>query len=201
MTAVEVLIAVNVLIFLFTLTDPELIIRTLGLQPTAIFRGERLWGLVTNMFVHASFDHILFNMIALFFFGMYVERLIGERNFWIVYFTGGFCADLIYLITSLVGLTNPYIIGVGASGAIFAIMGVLVVLRPNMTILIGFFIPMPLYIFAILYTMFAVFILFQGMPGGIAHNAHLGGLLAGLVFGRHFKEKNEGDSDPYHIYY
>jgi len=190
---VETLIAVNVLVALVTLFAPGWIYENFSLLPEAIARQP--WTVFTSMFLHADLyrdsGHLLFNMIALFFFGLYLERLVGEREFLKIYFIGGLFAGVAYLATSLfLSIPPPDIAAVGASGAIFAVMGALVVLRPKLLIFV-YFVPMPLYIYAILYTLWALTEMAgtMGTLGGVAHNAHLGGLIAGLYFGMRLKKK------------
>jgi hypothetical protein len=186
---VEMLIAANVIVFLITFYNPVWIYNNFSLLPDAITRQP--WTILTSMFLHAGVSHILFNMIALFFFGLYLERLVGENDFLKIYFLGGLFAGLAYLFTSLFfDIPRPDVSAVGASGAIFAVMGALVVLRPRLLIFV-YFVPMPLYIYAILYTLWALYEMAStaGIAGGIAHNAHIGGLLAGLYFGTRLKKK------------
>jgi membrane associated rhomboid family serine protease len=172
------------MVYIFEWAAREWVFTTLALKPATVLLKP--WTLVTSMFVHADVSHLLFNMISLLFFGLYLERLLGEKEFLKIYFIGGVFASVSYVITSLLfGIPHPNVYGVGASGAIFAIMGTLVVLRPNMTILYNFLFPMPLYVWVILYTVIAVPSMFAGGP--VAHNAHLGGLLAGYFFGKYYK--------------
>ena len=188
--AIEVLIAANVMVYIFEWAARGWIFTTLALQPATVL--VKPWTLVTSMFVHADVSHLLFNMISLLFFGLYLERLLGEREFLNIYFIGGIFASISYVATSLLfGIPHPNVYGVGASGAIFAIMGTLVVLRPNMTILYSFLFPMPLYVWAILYAVIAVPAMLA--PGTVAHNAHLGGLVAGYVFGKYFQSRVPGE--------
>lgn len=188
--AVEVLIAVNVIVYVLEWAEEARwwLYRNFALQAVNVF--VKPWSLVTSMFIHnwdGFHNHILFNMIALFFFGLYLERLIGEKKFLKVYFLGGFFASACYVATSLLlGIPHVKTMSMGASGAIFAVMGTLLVLRPNMKVLLYFFIPMPLYLLAIFYIIYSVPAMFSGV-GNIAHNAHLGGLLAGYLFGKHYK--------------
>ncbi len=77
------LIAVNVILYIATLADPDLIYR-LGLQPSTWM--ERPWTLLTNLFIHGGLWHLAANMITLFFFGRYLSMMVGEAKFLIVYF-------------------------------------------------------------------------------------------------------------------
>ena len=136
------LIIVNVLVFLFMLIVQAIypnIDTYVALTPNLIIQGKYLWTLITSMFVHASFAHIFFNMISLFFVGTLLERLIGKRRFFWLYMISGIVAGLFFaLLSGFFGygigariFGDPSIAGVGASGAIFGIIGVLTVLIPR----------------------------------------------------------------------
>jgi len=163
-----VLIGLNVLVFILTIGSPSL--RTqLAIVP-ATFLSEP-WTAVTSMFIHADIYHILFNMLALYFFGSYLVQVIGERSMLAIYFIGGVVGSL------FVWLLGPtYIPTIGASGAIFALGGVLAVLRP-MTRVIIFPIPVPLPLWI------AVIGggLLLSLVANVSWQAHLGGLLTGVT--------------------
>lgn len=178
---IETLIALNVLVFIVTITAPNEIISNFGLQPASFL--ENPWTVVTSMFLHGSFDHILFNMMSLFFLGMYLENLIGENDLIKVYFTGGISASLLCIIVSYLGLVNPNILVIGASGAIFAVGATLAILRPKQPVLLFFVVPMPLYI-----AVFGFMVFLSFLPG-ISWAGHLGGLFSGIIFGYYFKKK------------
>jgi len=112
-------------------------------------------------------------MISLYFLGSFFLRAVGERSFLAVFFLGGLAGNVVYVL-----LAPPYITGIGASGAIFAIGGALAVLVPKVPVYI-FFIPiaMPLWL-AIL-----IFFLLSFLFSGIAWQAHLGGVLGGVIAG------------------
>jgi membrane associated rhomboid family serine protease len=169
LTAVWILIGINVLLFIATSINNDLI-WFLGLLPAGFL--DRPWTLVTNMFVHAGIWHILANMITLFFFGGFLCRLIGSRNFLITYFAGGILGSILYLF-----LGNPYTIAVGASGAVYALAGALVVMMPNLRVLVYFIVPMRLWMVILVF-----FVLWSFIPG-VAWQAHLGGLVFGLIMG------------------
>ncbi len=185
--ATEFLILTNVLVFIFTLASPELIYENFALSPIRVF--EQPWTIIMGMFVHAGFNHILYNMLTLFFFGLYLERLVGENNFLKVYFLGGILGSLLVIL-----LAPPSSITVGASGAIFAVGGTLAVLRPNQTVYLFFAVPMPLWIAVI----GGFFIL--SLNPGISWEGHLGGLIAGLVAGYLLKKKVSSESYVYGVY-
>lgn len=179
-TVLWVLIAVNLLLFIATIFDylfEQDLIRLLGLQPAAFW--DRPWTLVTSFFIHASFWHILANMITLYFFGSYVYRLIGVKRFLIVYFSGGILGSILYLL-----LGESYSIAVGASGAVFALGGVLTAMRPKLRVFV-FPIPAPIPLWV---AIIGVFIILSFLPH-IAWQAHLGGLVLGLVAGYFFRRR------------
>ena len=162
------LIIANIIIFIATSIRPNLLFE-LGLVPTLFL--QRPWTIVTAMFVHAGFGHIFANMLTLFFFGSQLIRLIGERNFWIVYLVGGILGNILYIL-----LASPYSVAVGASGAVFAVAGALTLLAPKLRVFIfPIPIPIPLWIAVI-----GGFLILSFMPY-VAWQAHLGGLVFGLV--------------------
>jgi membrane associated rhomboid family serine protease len=165
------LIALNVLIFVITLLRPAEVIGLLGLTPALL--SKQPWTIISSMFVHGGFAHILFNMISLYFLGSFFLRAVGERSFLAVFFLGGLAGNALYVL-----LAPPNVIGIGASGAIFAVGGALAVLVPRVPVIV-FPIPvrMPLWV-AIL-----IFFLLSFLFAGIAWQAHLGGVLAGVIAG------------------
>ena len=176
LNALWFLIAVNVLIFIVTLINPGAVYSFFGLIP-AIFLHQP-WTIITNLFVHGGFGHIICNMISLYFLGSFLIRLIGEKKFLVVYFLGGIVGNIFYIF-----LGPPLIPGIGASGAIFALGGALTMMAPRLPVFMFFIpIPVPLWIAIIL------FLLISFIPG-IAWQAHLGGLLLGLMAGYYFKKK------------
>ncbi len=173
--AIWFLITVNVLIFIVTLVRPEAIF-FLGLQPANFLHHP--WTIISSMFAHGGFGHILCNMVSLYFLGSFLIRLVGEGNFLKLYFLGGVVGNLLFIL-----LASPFSIGVGASGAVFALGGALVIITPKLPVFIfPLPIPIPLWI-AIL-----IFLLISFRPS-IAWQAHLGGLIAGLIAGYFFKRK------------
>jgi len=139
------------------------------------------WMFVTSMFLHASVDHIFLNMLALLFFGSYLERVVGSRAFLCIYFVSGMIGNVGYMVTT----NNPYVPALGASGAIYGIVGTLAVLTPRLTVFVYGVLPLPMMAFATLYGLLD----FAGLPSpsGIAHGAHLGGLVVGLGFGLYLR--------------
>jgi membrane associated rhomboid family serine protease len=188
LNALWFLIALNVVIFVISLVRPETIY-FLGLTPALL--PQQPWTIITSMFVHGNIWHILFNMISLYFLGSFFLRAAGERLFLAVFFLGGLAGNLLYFLLGYLVLLHhipavfgdPFAIGIGASGAIFAIGGALAVLVPRVPVFI-FFIPVPIP----LWVAIIIFFLLSFLPQ-IAWQAHLGGLLLGLAAGLIFKRR------------
>ena len=176
MNAILFLVALNILVFFFRLIRPELTY-FLGLTPALVL--QQPWTIVTNMFVHASFTHILFNMISLYFLGSFLLRLVGESSFMKVYFIGGLAGNFLYIL-----LGPPMIPGVGASGAIFAIGGTLAMMAPRLRVFV-FPLPFPVPLWGAM----TFFLVVSFFIRGIAWQAHLGGFLLGLAAGYYFKRR------------
>lgn len=147
-----------------------------------IFSFEAPWMFVTSIFLHADFSHLFFNMFALLFFGIYLERMIGRRAFATLFLLSGIIGNVGYLITA----SDPFIPAIGASGAVYGIMGALATLAPFMMIFI-YMLPMPMIVAAILWALADFAGLFA--PSGIAHGAHLGGMFVGVAFGIYVRVK------------
>ncbi len=177
LTPILLLIAINFLLFIITSVNSRLIL-ILGLQPAAF--PAMPWTIVTSLFVHAGIGHIFANMITLFFFGRFVLGLIGERGFLIVYFVGGILGNICFLLLP----PSPLAIVVGASGAIFALGGTLAVVVPRARVLV-FPIPVPIPLWV---AVIGGFFIISFLPG-VAWQAHLGGLVCGLVAGLFFRRR------------
>jgi membrane associated rhomboid family serine protease len=139
----------------------------------------RPWTVFTSLFLHASFGHILGNMITLYFFGKNLQRLIGYKGFLFVYFIGGLLGSFMYVL-----LAPPLSIVIGASGAIFAIGGAITVLRPKLRVII-FPVPVPVPLWA---AVIGGFVILSFLPN-VAWQAHLGGLAFGLAAGYFYKKR------------
>ena len=176
MTPLWVLIGLNFLLFIATYAASD-IIYLLGLMPAGV--SARPWTLVTSLFLHNGIWHILANMITLYFFGRYLCVLIGGNRFLIVYFIGGVLGNVCYMF-----LAPPLSIAIGASGAVFALGGVLAVMRPRLRVIV-FPIPAPLPLWAAVIGGFLIVSFFPNT----AWQAHLGGLVFGLVIGYFFRRR------------
>lgn len=176
--AVKHLLIINGLAF-FALTTPQigdLLFRFGALWPLGHPLFEP-WQLVTYMFLHAGFAHILFNLFALWIFGQAIENFWGTKRFTTYYFLTGIGAAVIHMFIGGGGAPT-----VGASGAVFGILLAFGMMFPDRYIIL-LIPPIPIkakYFVAI----FGAIELFSGVmrPGsGIAHFAHLGGMVVGFV--------------------
>jgi len=183
LNAIWFLIIANVLIFVLELitgrgiTQNSPIIPFLGLTPEKFLNQP--WTIITNLFVHGGFSHILFNMISLYFLGSFFSRIAGEKNFVKVYLAGGVLGNILYIF-----LGPSSIPGVGASGAIFALGGALTIMAPKIPVFL-FPIPVPVPLWIAMVILLIISFLFRG----IAWQAHLGGFVLGLIAGYIFKRK------------
>lgn len=155
---------------------------------------EYVWTWISSVFAHGGIFHIVANSIGIFFFGQVVERRLGTKRFVGLFLVSGVVAGLAQIGATLaLAGPNASIGVVGASGALLAIMGVLTILNPKLTVYLWFFLPVPIWALTI---GFAALSLLQGFGqvgggGGIAHWAHLAGLAIGLLYGTYIQGKVE----------
>lgn len=174
---------VYVLLFILGIISPSLK-QTFALAlalPMPQYLVGQPWAILTSMFLHTRFWHIFANMFTLYFFGSAFNSLVGDKRFLLVYFVGGIVGNVFMLL--LAGIA-PYSFALGASGAVFALAGGLVVLRPRLKVMI-FPIPLPIPLFV---AVIGGFLLLSFMPS-VAWQAHLGGLLVGLIAGYIFRRR------------
>ena len=180
LSAVWFLIIANLIVFIATYISNDVyndFVRIFGLNTSSF--SERPWTIVTSLFIHAGLFHIFGNMITLYFFGTYVSRLIGENKFLIIYTLGGIVGNAFYML-----LGDPDSTVIGASGAVFAVGGALTILRPKLKVII-FPVPVPLPLWIAVIGIFLIISIFPN----VAWQAHLGGLLLGLIAGFIFRKK------------
>jgi membrane associated rhomboid family serine protease len=140
--------------------------------------GFGFWQLFSYMFMHASFTHILFNMLALWMFGMELEHVWGSRKFLIYYMLCGFGGGLANLLVApMFTSVGPT---VGASGAVYGILLAFGMMFPERPIYIYFLLPIKAKYFVVMYMAFEIFSI--GSMDGVAHFAHLGGALVGFLY-------------------
>ena len=180
--AVKILIIANVVIFAMNLIVQEMTI-SLGLTPKMVFEQFALWQPVTYMFLHSTsgFGHILFNMLALWMIGTDLERTWGTRFFVKYYFVTGIGAGFTSLLLSAFSETFYYTTVVGASGAIYGLLLAFAMYFPHRQLILFIF-PVPARIAVTILGAIAFLSSFGGPGGGVAHSAHLGGLVIGYLY-------------------
>lgn len=147
----------------------------------------RAWTLVTSIFLHGGPAHLVLNCIALFFFGRAVEDELSPAAYLTIFFLGGIVGNLFVLFTYP---ANEIV--VGASGAVFAIMGTGILLAPLDFVVYPVPLPLPLALVGIFIAVSEVLAFLTSTNTHIAHIAHIGGLLTGIVFGLREGESKKG---------
>lgn len=176
--AVRNLIIANVAIFLLQLVIGGRLVSIFGLVPRAVLRNFAFWQPVTYLFLHGSFFHILFNMYALWMFGSEIERIWGSREFLKYYFITGIGAGILTVLSS----PSSPIPTIGASGAIFGLLLAYGLLFPERYILLNFFFPIKAKYLVLIFGLIELLVSFRYTSDGIAHFAHLGGMLVGFIY-------------------
>lgn len=164
------------------------------LTPTRNTVLTRPWTLLTSIFLHSTSYtfHLFFNGLVLMFIGPALERRVGGKDFIQLFLAAGIVASLAQLMVSA-----PDIPLLGASGAIFGILGALTVMSPRMPILLFFFIPMQLWMLTLGYGVIEAFLAISRAGGMIAHMAHFSGLVAGLVYGYKLRKDREKKTEEF----
>jgi len=174
-----IILVICVAFFLLSQAAPDFVEDYLALNP--VFVTIHPWTLITHMFLHASFDHLLFNMIFLFFFGTILERRVGESRFLLIFIVSGLIGALGQMFITPAGYM------MGASGALYGVLGCLAVIAPEIRVLLFFVIPLSIRASVVLFA-FLDFVM-MGSPDSIAHMAHISGLVAGLAYGWMLKDR------------
>ena len=186
--AVRALIFINVIAYLATMVAPVLMVRVFGLTPQLIFGELRVWQVVTYLFIHdpGGFMHILFNMLALWMFGVDLERRWGTEAFTKYYFVTGVGAGAASVLASLLPFDATrsmyYIPTIGASGAIYGLLLAWALLFPHRRILFMFIFPLPARAAAAIMGAMAFLAALSGRNTGVAEMTHLAGMLAGWIY-------------------
>ena len=148
--------------------------------------GFAPWQLVTYAFLHGGLWHVAFNMFALYMFGGPIERVFGTRRFLLYYFVCVVSAALTQLaVAAMLGGLYPTI---GASGGVFGLLLAYGLYFPNNRVMLIFPpIPMPARVFVVLYAALELFLGVTGTQAGVAHFAHLGGMIGGWLMLRYWR--------------
>jgi membrane associated rhomboid family serine protease len=176
--ATRAIIAANVVVYLLQSFSGDTLVQLFALWP--IGAGFQPWQLITYAFLHGSIAHIFFNMFALFMFGRALEYFWGSRRFIVFYVACVIAAGLTQLwMASLSGSAEATI---GASGGVFGLLLAFAMYFPRQQITLLFPpIPMPAWLFVTLYGALELVLGVTNTEAGVAHFAHLGGMLGGAL--------------------
>lgn len=186
----QALLIANVAVFLLQSAFGAALIIWFGLWPPlpsgpVIAPSFQIWQLVTYAFLHGSLAHLFFNMLALYMFGSEVERLFGSRFYLKYYFASVVTAALCHLVVSS-WAGGPPVPTVGASGGVYGLLLAYGIYFPRRTVMLLFPpIPMPARVFVTLFAALELWFGVTGTQSGVAHFAHLGGMLGGFLMIQH----------------
>ncbi len=161
----------------------------IAIKPGNILHGKYIWTFLTSMFMHAGFFHLFVNMLSLFFVGGLIEKILGAKRYLYFYLISGLFAGLFFVLSSFIFPASIEMYAVGASGALFGLIGFLMLITPNLSVYI-MFIPIPIKMKYAAPGMLVVLWLISiagNVP--IGNTAHLGGLIAGLCYGFYLRKK------------
>lgn len=183
-STIRTLVVVNLIAFLLEFAALEPMLDTFALWPFAA--GFMPWQLFTYAFLHAGVGHLALNMFGLWMFGTELERLLGSRALLRLYVASVLSAGLTQLlVTSLAGSVYPT---VGASGGVFGILLAFAMFFPNRILVLLFPpIPLPAWLFVTLYAIVELALGVTASQGGVAHFAHLGGMVGGYLVIRRWR--------------
>ena len=182
------LVIINVVIFFLSLIlGLDYSITEFGFKPSSFLEGK-VHTILTSMFIHAGLEHIFFNMIALFLLGISLEKKVSKEKYLLVYFLGGIIGNLVMLIPFLY---SPDTIGVGASGAISALVGLGMFLCPGKLVIFPSIIPLPFVVAGALYFLTTTMNLFVPEDIQIGYPVHMMGILIGSIFGLAWSENRK----------
>jgi membrane associated rhomboid family serine protease len=187
--ATRAIIVANVIVFLAQMYGGEALLQQFALWPLGTLFQP--WQLITYAFLHGSPAHIFFNMFALFMFGRPLEYFWGSRRFLVYYFACVIAAGATQLWTS--AMANSSEATVGASGGVFGLLLAFAMYFPRQRITLLFPpIPMPAWLFVTLYGVLELVLGVTNTQAGVAHFAHLGGMLGGAVVILYWRARRTG---------
>ncbi len=179
--AVKWIIWANVAAFVATVMSHDLIY-VFGVIPSDVIERHWIWQPITYMFMHAGPTHILFNMLGVWMFGVELERMWGTNFFLRYYAVTGIGAAITTIVVSLLPFevtARTYgTVTVGASGALFGLLLAFALYYPDRPILMAMLFPIPAKYFVVIIGALSYF----SSPGGVAHAAHLGGVVFGYLY-------------------
>ena len=185
-----IIIITTILSIVFFFLPREFMERFIALDPFYLLKLKYVWTPITSVFAHGGFFHLFVNMLSLFFVGSLVEKLLGKKRYIWFYLISGIFAGLTFVFFYfLSGNFNINVPAVGASGALFGLIGLLIILTPNLRVYI-MFIPIPIKMkYAAPGLLILLWIISIVGKIDIGNTAHLGGLIIGLAYGFFLRKK------------
>ena len=193
----QLLLIANIAVFVLQLNAEGVMLGHFALWPLHAPAGSmaeqppfQVWQLVTYSFLHGGLTHLVFNMLALYMFGSDIERVFGARRFAAYYVVCVVVAAVTQLGIAALNSWPPYPT-VGASGGVFGLLLAFGLFFPRRMVMLIFPpIPMPAWLFVTLYGALELFLGVTGTAQGVAHFAHLGGMLGGWLTIRYFRARS-----------
>jgi membrane associated rhomboid family serine protease len=190
--AIKILVIANVAVFLVSFVLRLPLEDLFGMSPALVVERFQLWRPLTYMFLHGGLFHLLFNMLALWMFGVELERMWGSKYFTKYYFVagvGGAATQLVFGLASRFVFGDPaanfdplyHPLTVGASGAVYGILLAYALYFPHRELLFMMLFPIKAKYYVMLVGAIAL-MSSMGVGDGVAHAAHLGGLIAGYLY-------------------
>ncbi|MDD3004649.1 rhomboid family intramembrane serine protease [Flavobacterium sp.] len=175
-TTLIIIVLANVL-FSFKGFNDLFFFRKYDFHIGSIRNGDQI-RMFSSAFLHADIGHLFFNMLTLYFFAPVVEGYLGEISFLLIYISSLLFGNLLTLYLHKNDLSYR---AIGASGAVTGVLYSAILLQPDMMLGIFFIIPMPAYLFGILYLLYSIYGM-KSKNDNIGHTAHFGGAIGGYVF-------------------
>lgn len=200
--AVRAIIIANVAVFVLEWFAARPLIDLFGLSPSGVLRHLRVWQLATYLFLHSptQLTHILFNMLALWMFGVELEERWGTRNFLKYYFITGIGAGVSMILVAMLPFAATRAtfdaVTIGASGAVYGILMAWAILFPHRQILFMLIFPIPARVYVLIMGTIAFLAAVSATASPVANVAHLGGLAVGFLYlkgPRNLRLKSPGD--------
>ena len=179
------LMVINLVVFIIQWLAGEQFDKLFAARGQTWVEAIQLWRLITFQFLHASFLHLLFNMIGLYFFGTMIERAWGSRTFLRFYLTCGAIGGAMFVASNLMHIIelSPFNIGlVGASGGVLGVMMACAILFPHIKVYIYFLLPIPIRVLVIIITVGYLLNVWRGGPNAGGDICHLGGMATAAVW-------------------
>ncbi|HOW28854.1 MAG TPA: rhomboid family intramembrane serine protease [Elusimicrobiota bacterium] len=175
--AVRILITLSFALYLAQLVSGRNLVNLLGLTPSLVVHRQQVWQIVTYMFLHDGFFHLLLNMFVLWMFGQSLERSWGMGRFILFFLAGGIGGGILQIAL------NPHSVFpvIGASAAIYALLAATAIENPDAVVYMYFLFPLRIRHLVALLAVLEFIAGFSGAETGRANLAHLGGLVTGIM--------------------